>query len=1054
VARRFAIERLGRLASEIKRLRYRRRLPLEEWEIAPAEGSEGRWKSIRVGEMWGGRGQRYRFRREISIPKEWEGETVCLRLWLGDPRAPTAPEGLLYLDGQPFQGVDRHHDEVLFTEAARSGEVHQVLLDLWSGMDSGPHRFALAELAVLDAEADAFYFDARVALQVAEVLDPNDLRRGQILNGLESALLQVDFREPFSEAFYRSLATARRMLQEQVYLPGEPNRARVHCVGHAHLDVAWMWTLAQTRLKAGRTFATALELMDRYPDFHFIQSQPQLYLFVKEDYPELYERVKVRVKEGRWEVTGGMWVEADCNIPCGESLVRQLLYGRRFFQREFGADGHILWLPDTFGFNGALPQLIARAGLRYFMTTKLSWNEYNPFPYDSFRWRGIDGTEVLTHFITTPCEQRYQTYNGDLGPAAVHGCWREYRQKREHGEVLLAFGHGDGGGGPTRDMVEAACRLRDLAGVPLVTLGRAEDFFQRLEADAEKLPVWVGELYLEYHRGTYTSQARVKRHNRKSEILYHQAELFASLAHLLGEPYPRERLNEGWHLILRNQFHDVLAGSSVGEVYEEAERDYQRVRELGGGALQEALARIAARIALKERSLVVFNGLSWERNDIVCAPLPNDLSDDFVLVDGVTGKEVPWQRVSNDEGKPALIFRTTGIPSCGYKAYYLRPGVQRTIPSSVSATKERLENEFFLVRLDSEGHIISIYDKLHRREVIPKGGRANLFQAFEDRPLGGDAWDINIFYQDKMWELRDLERLRVIEKGPVRAGVELQRTWHRSKIRQRIYLYAGVPRIDFETEVDWREHHILLKVAFPLEIHSTRATYEIQFGNVERPTHWNTSWDLARFEVPVQRWADLSEGNYGVSLLNDCKYGYDIKDNVMRLSLIKSASYPDPEADQGLHRFTYSLYPHAGDWRNGTIRRAAELNDSLLALWEPSHPGDLPVQFSLVAVDRENVLVDTVKLAEDGGDLIVRVYEGNNQRGSVTLRFGSKIEAAWECNLLEEPEEQLTPNGDSLTFFIKPYQVRTFRVRLSRLPCSRPNHRCPPPELVAQKVRV
>jgi alpha-mannosidase len=796
------------------------------------------------------------------------------------------------------------------------------------------------------------------------------------------------------------------------------------------LDLAWLWTLAETRHKAARTFATVIRLMDEYPDFHFAQSQPELYLMVKEDHPELYERVKALVQEGRWEATGGMWVEADCNIPSGESLVRQLLYGRRFFQKEFGKDSPILWLPDTFGFNGQLPQLMARAGLRYFMTTKISWNEYNHFPYDSFRWRGIDGTEVLAHFVTTPSDNWYSTYNADLDPTTVLGCWREYREK-EHGEALLLFGHGDGGGGPNREMLEIARRLQNLPSVPAVTLGGALEFFERLSADKDKLPVWVGELYLEYHRGTYTSQAKLKHLNRKCEALYHQAELFASFAHLLGEPYPREELKEGWQLILRNQFHDIIAGSAIGEVNEEAERDYQRAQELGEKALRKALLAIASQIALQERSLIIFNPLSWERDDVVSVLLPSDLSEPFILVDGTTGEEIPYQRAIDAAGRPALIFPAKGVPPCGYKVYHVRSGSPRAWPTGISATPKQLENGHFTVHLDGEGHIVSLYDKDREREVILKGTRANLFQAFEDRPLRNDAWDINIFYQDKRWELRDLDEIEVIEEGPVRAGVELRRSWHNSRITQRIYIYAGLSRIDFDTQVEWHERHVLLKVAFPVEMHASRATYEIQFGNIERPTHWNTSWDWARFEVPAQRWADLSEGDHGVSLLNDCKYGYDIKDNVMRLTLLKSATEPDPEADQGCHRFTYSLYPHAGDWRNGTIRRAAELNDPLLTHWEPPHPGPLPVEFSLVKVDREHVFVEAVKLAEEGEDLVVRVYEGHNQRGKVTLTFPAEVKAAWETNLLEEPEEELTPEGYSLAFFIKPYQVRTFRIRLA-----------------------
>lgn len=1017
----FSLEKLQKEVALLGTLRFREHLVLSEWESRPLEGNT--WVPVQAG---GSTGVMPVPNYRIAIPKGWEGGAVALH-FLFDPQSP-APEGLLYLDGQPFQGVDRHHDGALITQSAREREEHDILLDLGR---REPFRFPLVELVVIDREAEAFYFDALVALRVAETLDPNDPRRAQILNGLEESMHLVELREPFGEAFYESLPLARESLRG-IYRPGEGGRAQVHCVGHAHLDLAWLWTLKETRHKAARTFATALRLMDEYPDFHFAQSQPELYLMVKEAHPELYERVKAKVQEGRWEATGGMWVEADCNIPNGESLVRQLLYGRRFFRKEFAEDGHILWLPDTFGFNGQLPQLMARAGLRYFLTTKISWNEFNRFPYDSFRWRGIDGTEVLAHFVTTPSDQWYQTYNADLDPAAAIGCWREYRQK-EHGEALLLFGHGDGGGGPNREMMEIARRLQNLTGVPKVTLGTAEEYFERLSADKHKLPVWVGELYLEYHRGTYTSQAKLKYLNRKCEVLYRQAELFASLAHLLGEAYPQKELAEGWRLILRNQFHDIIAGTSIHEVWEEAIRDYELARKSGGQALERALRSISERIDLPERALVVFNPLSWNRDDIACAPLPPDVPEPFILVDGENGEEVPYQRVLSSEGKPSIIFLARDVPPCGYKTFFLRPGPCKGMPSTVRATEGVLENEFFTVQFDEKGHIVSLYDKGCARELIPEGSKANIFQAFEDRPSRFDAWNIDISYQDKMWELRDLERMGVIEGGPVRAGVELKRRWHNSEATQRIYIYSGLRRIDFDTQVERREHHVLLKISFPVEIHASWATYETQFGNIERPTHWNTSWDRARFEVPTQRWADLSEGGYGVSLLNDCKYGYDVKDNVMRLTLIKSATDPDPKADQGLHRFIYSLYPHAGDWRNGTIRQAAQLNEPLVARWESPHPGCLPPELSMVKVNRDHVFVEALKMGEDGDDLIVRVYEGHNQRGKVTLTFPFQVETAWETNLLEKPEEERPPEGRDLTFFIKPYQVRTFRINLAPL---------------------
>ncbi len=1014
------LQKLLRYIKILDELRFLEKIPILYWTGREYEKSN--WKPTQAGEMV--HCSRLLLRRALKIPSEWKSKPILLRFkW--DKRF-SIPEGLVYLDEQLVQGIDESHEEVFIPSSQEKSE-HELVIDL---LGRPPFPVPEAELAIVDLETDALFFDALAALQVVEVLDSEDPNRWRILSILDEALRLLDLREPIGESFYKTVPSIRHFLKE-IFKKEEPNLAQVHCVGHAHLDVAWLWTIMETRHKAVRTFASVLRLMDEYPEFCFVQSQPELYLMVKEDHPELYERVKARVSEGRWEATGGMWVEADCNIPNGESLVRQLLYGQRFFLKEFGQYSRILWLPDTFGFNAQLPQLMARSGLKYFMTAKLSWNEYNRFPFDTFRWKGLDGTEVLAYFVTTPSDQWYYTFNADLNASTVLGCWREYRQKGENKDVLLLFGQGDGGGGPNRRMIEIGQRLKNLPGIPTVIFGRAEEFFKRLDSHKNRFPVWVGELYLEYHRGTYTSQARIKSLNRKCEILYKQAELFASFAHILGESYPKEKLMEGWRLMLRNQFHDIIAGTAIPEAYKDAVRDYEISQAIGSDVLEKALLAIVKRINLAERAFVVFNSLPWFRDDVVRVSLPADIEEPFVLVDGETGDTIPYQFVKHCGDKRDIVFLAQNIPPCGYKSFFVQSRMIQKLKkfhSKIRANKEGLENEFFAIKLDKNGHIVSLYDKRCDRELIPQGCKANVFQAFEDRPLQYDAWNIDIFYQDKMWELNDLDDIEVIEEGPIRAGLQLKRSWHNSAIVQRIYVYSGLPRIDFETEVDWHEHHILLKVAFLVEINANRATYEIPFGTIERPNHWNTPWDWARFEVPAQRWADLSEGDYGVSLLNDSKYGYDIKGNVIRLTLIKSATHPDPKADQGLHRFTYALYPHIGDWRNGTIRFASELNEPLLVRVETPHKGLLPTHSSFLSLDKNHVFVAAVKLAEDGDGLIVRVYEGHNTRGKVVLTFPFKIKAAWECNLLEENEESLNPEDCSLRFFIKPYQVRTFKI--------------------------
>lgn len=1041
----FLIEKLDRRIRELQNTIYQPRLTLDGWRFqdgrqagaASPDLDDSGWREIHLGERWGGSGQYAWFRRRMRIPSEWAGRPVCLHLslhtylpgYMEDGLGTT--ESLVYLDGVPVQAVDRHHREVLLTDCARGGEEYQVAIEGFAGMNPGLRTFSLADLACIDREVEGLYFDAYYALEAAKLLDEQGLARATVLNALNDAFLQLDPHEPRAEAWRASLPRARRCLQEHLAAFDDGRQPTIVAVGHAHIDVAWLWPLSVTRGKAARTFATALKLMEQYPDYHFTQSQPQLYQFVQQDQPGLYERIKARVREGRWEATGGMWVEADTNVPSGESLVRQFLFGKRFFRREFGVDNDILWLPDVFGYNGALPEIMAGCGIRYFMTTKISWNEINRFPYDTFDWQGIDGTRILTHYVTASTGGGwFYTYNGDTDPRHLVGTWKQYAQKGLNDELLLSYGHGDGGGGPTREMLEAAARLAGFPGIPHCRPGTAQAFFDRLAARPVEWPRWVGELYLEFHRGTYTSQARNKRNNRKSEFLYHDAEFLAALASLLGIPYPREALNAGWELILLNQFHDILPGSSIGPVYEDCARDYAHVRELGEGVRSQALAGLAAvaEVPGPGMGVVVYNPLSWARDDVVEVSLGEE--GPCRIVDAA-GHEAPAQAL----GGGRYLLGVTGAPAYGYAAYGVQPGgsVQA---SSLVATERRLENGFFKLELNERGEIVSLYDKRCEREVLPAGAVANEWQAYDDRPRTVfDAWDLNTDYEEKRYPLSAPAQIRMIEQGPVRAGVEVRRPLLGSELVQRIYIYERLPRIDFDTEIDWREQHVLLKVAFPAAVHTARATYDIQFGNLERPTHRNTSWDAARFEVPAQKWADLSEGDYGISLLNDCKYGYDAHDNVLRLTVLRSPTSPDPNADQGQHRLVYSLYPHAGDWRMGTVQQAYALNVPLGAAVTRPHPGLLPARFSLVEADRANVVVETVKVAEDGDELVIRLYECYNQRGKVTLRFGLPVVSAAACNLIEDGAEPLPFAGQEVSLDIAPYQIRALKVRLAS-PCA------------------
>lgn len=1039
-------DRIIRRLELAKTLVYRRRQPLaplrfragDELLIAP-DVDDANWPVVEPGNCWNKPGQNFSLRTTFRVPTDWQ-PPVALLLPIGDAHQFVHPEALAYIDGQVYQGINSRHQELLLPSLWHDGAAHVLALHGWTGTGSEPVMMGQPEIVQIHQPTRDFVAAARVAVGVLRELDKHDPTRARLLNGLDEAFRQLDLWEPVGGGFYESVAAAQQVLDEALATAGPPLDVDIIAVGHAHIDVAWLWTIGQTRRKAARTFSSVLRLMEQFPDFHFLQSQPQLYQFVAEDHPDIFEQIREKIAAGRWEPTGGMWVEADCNIPGSESLVRQFLLGRCFFRKHFGdSETPILWLSDSFGFPWALPQLIKQAGLKYFMTTKLSWNQYNRFPYDSFWWQGLDGTRVLTHFITTPDVEgsRYNTYNGDLSPRLVIGTQRNYQQKEIHNELLTAFGWGDGGGGPTREMLENSQRLADHPGAPHVRLGTAGEFFQNLEAQAgERLPVWNGELYLEYHRGTYTSQARSKRANRKSEFLLHDAEFLAAWAALATDyKYPHAELTRVWELLCLNQFHDILPGCSIGQVYADSARDYEIIHTIGEQVRETALTALA-RLLPEETAFVAINPTSFpagaSRPEAFggrhIGTLPEQLAEGQTLIDLASGEPLVTQPVEDGTLVEVLHIDPYGLVALGSEDTP-SPLPAGMLTAHLVNSVAVLENETLRVEFDAAGDITRLFDKTAGREVLLPGQRANVFQAFEDRPLGGDAWDIDIFYDDKQWTAEPARSLTIIEQGPLRVGLEIRRRLLNSEIMQRVYLYRGSRCLDFDTWIDWRERHVLLKVAFPVDVLSPLATYDIQWGNIQRPTHRNTSWDWARFETVAHKWVDLSEGNYGVSLLNDCKYGHDIHDNIIRLTLLRGPTYPDPNADQGEHRFTYSLLPHRGNWRAGTVPAAYALNDPLIVRRVLGEGGDRrSTRLSLLAVDVPNVVIETVKQAEDGQGLIVRLYENERCRGPVTLRVDFPLVSAYRCNLLEENEATLVVTRDTVHFTMKPYQIMTLRL--------------------------
>jgi alpha-mannosidase len=748
--------------------------------------------------------------------------------------------------------------------------------------------------------------------------------------------------------------------------------------------------------------------MEDHPGYHFACSQAQHLAWTKEHYPDLYARIREQVASGRFEPTGSMWVEPDTNIPSGESLVRQLVLGKRFFLDEFGIETRDVWLPDVFGYSAALPQIMRRAGVEWFLTQKLSWNQYDTLPHHSFWWEGIDGSRVFAHFPPT------DTYGGDASVRQLRDGVRRFRDHAVASRSLYPFGWSDGGGGPTEEMLASLARFRDLDGLPRVELTGPRAFFEAAVEEAgtpsHELATWVGELYFECHRGTYTTQAATKLGNRRAEDALREAELWSAVAADPGRapgtagalvPYPAEQLDRAWRTLLLHQFHDIIPGSGIHWVYQDTARDHAAVLDAARGVVAEAQAALAADVDTTglRRPVVLFN------------PAAHDRAEWWRRPDG------PDEHVS--------------VPACGYTTVDLA-ATPPPPSSAVEVDANRLENDQLRVELDDDGLLASVLDKAVGREVLARGSRANLFQVHPDHPNFYDAWDVDRFAFETVTDLTALDSVAVEDASPARGALVLVRRFGRSTITQTVSLTAGSRRLDFDTHVDWHESERFLKVAFPVAVRAPEATFEIQFGFVRRPTHENTSWDEARFEVCAHRWADLSEAGYGVALLNDCKYGYDVRGNVLRLSLLRAPAWPDPVADRGEHRFVYALLPHAGDVRTGGVVEAArELNQPLRNVATGVHPGPRPGSGSLVRTEGTPVDVSAVKQADRADGVVVRLVEVHGGRGPVRLRLWRPVRAAWRTDLLERDATELPVEDDgTIRFAVDPFEIVTLRLEL------------------------
>ncbi len=999
------LRKIKKYLSMIEETRYYNHRPIENILICPCGyktdnviPQDGDCVQFENGSSWGnGYTAHAWFKLKVNTPEDMKSAPVRLQFgteghcWNGDN-----PELLAYVNGKMVQGLDYNHRYIEMDGC----DGCDVAIYACTGWKKESAEF-YAELLNVHETAEQLCYDIKVPLDMLNYLDENSREYAGIVKHLYEAVSLLDMYDVGNEDYYKSLEAAKEYLDTEFY--GKychPQDTTTVAIGHTHIDCAWLWTLKQTKEKVQRSFSTVLELMRRYPEYKFMSSQALLYKFLKEEAPEVYEKVKEKIKAGRWEVEGSMWVEADCNLSSGESLVRQVLYGKRFFKNEFGVDNRILWLPDVFGYSAALPQILKKSGIDWFVTSKISWNDTNQMPYDTFKWYGIDGTGINTYFLTAQDQdkdppRRYATYVGQTNSQMVSGTYNRYQQKMLSDEALLTFGYGDGGGGATAEHLELARRTeRGIPGVPNLRIEFAGDFLKRLESKIENnklLPTWRGELYLEFHRGTYTSIAKNKRNNRKAEFLYLDAEANSVTANLLlGKAFPKAELHKGWELILTNQFHDIIPGSSIKRVYEQSDIDYAEVFKLGNEANAHAKQMLADNIDRSE-GYVVFNPNSFE-------------ADGLVEIDGKT-------------------VYVSGIKSKGYttvNSYDDKCTVE--ILDNVVVTKD------YVVFFDENWIITSIYDKTNEREVLKNGQRGNELRIYADHPDSYDAWEWQAYSKDAYKVLEEFGSVEIVNDG-VRKGIKIVRPYRNSTVTQTVWFSDHTRLIDFDTVADWHEHHIMLKAAFPIDINSDKATYEIQFGSTERPTHFNTSWDEAKFEVCGQKYADISDGGYGVSLLNDCKYGHDIHDGVMTLSLIRSATWPNPDADIGEHRFKYALLPHEGNLAScDTVKEAYYYNNPITALKANGDKTTIPTAFAAVKLDKENVVCETVKESEDGADVILRLYESKNMKCNVNISTDIEFKKAYLCDMMENEIRELDTNGKNIKLQFNGFEIHTVKL--------------------------
>jgi len=996
------------------------------------------------------------FRRLVEVPKNLNGyDLTGARIWFQFRANANGPmPQIIYFNGRRVALGDDLEPIVLFDQA-KPGDKVLIAVKLLHTVDT--KTFDRATMKIDFASGRPNPSDLRTEfLSSAALLPSLSKNPTQDLATLNQSITTVDLAalEAADQSKFDASLTASRQKLE----PIKPvlQQATFHLTGNSHIDAAWLWPVTETVDVVKRTFSTALQLMNEYPDYTYTQSAAAYNDWIAQKYPAINEEIKKRIKEGRWEIVGGMWVEPDLNMPDGESQVRSLLIGKRFFKDQYGVDVRIGWNPDSFGYNWQLPQIYKRSGMDYFVTQKMTWNDTNQLPFKLFWWQSPDGSKVLTYFP-------HDYANNNLNPVRLSADLAVARQRAPGMEKMMdLYGIGDHGGGPTRAILDEGNHWAQPGKImPNIQFGVAQSFFTNSEQNLSPnspvwnytsiakgytfptpdpgkiaIPTWKDEMYFEYHRGVMTTQAQHKRNMRESEERTINAEKLASLAWLDGKPYPHAELTDAWKKIAFNGFHDLAAGSGIGIIYKEAQAEFDQVRWATNEISTNALNTLAAGINTKAAGdvpVLVFNPLAWSHTGITTATvqLPTPSTNGVSVLDAHNNVLPSFVTESNPKTNTyKILIAAKDVPSMGYQVLHVTAGT-KPFATDLKASGTTMENAYLRVVVDpATGCITSLYDKKSNFESLASGACGNQLQTFHDLPKEYDAWNIDPGTLDHMTPITNVDSVKLVESGPMRAVIRVTRTWQSSKFVQDLQLYANTDTVDVINDIDWHETHVLLKAAFPLAATGPMATYDIPYGNIERTTSRNNTWEQAKFEVPALRWADLGDSQHGFSLLNEAKYGYDAAGNVLRLTLLRSATWPDPEADRGHQHFSYALYPHAGTWKQAlTARRGYQYNYELRAAQVGSHTGTLPLEHSYASVTPENVILTAIKKAEDDNGLIFRVFEWAGKQSDVTFTVPTGATSATETNLMEKPQgSPLTVTNNKVTATISPYEILSIRV--------------------------